>query len=126
LRELSEERGLSWTAIAKLLGVTVQTLRNWRRGDEVSGENRGKLAELAAYLDLLWSQSGIEDPAGWMEVPILRGIPLTPIDAYARGFLPLLLEYSCNRVTAEAILNAVEPQWREKYEQSNWEVFEAG
>ena len=123
---LADERGLSWTAISKLLGLTVQTLRNWRRGEAISGENRSKLAGLVAYLDVLWSRARIEDPSSWLEVPILAGVPLTPVDAYAHGILGELFEFACNRLSPDQVLDRIDPNWRKKYEQSGWEVFEAG
>lgn len=125
LEELGDQQGLSWRAVAKLLGVTVQSIRKWRMGDAISGENRERLACLAAYLEMLNWQAGIQDPASWLETPIVSGVPLTPIDAYARGELPLLLEYSCDRVSGEALLSAVDPEWRRSYQESRWEVFEA-
>ena len=125
LEELADDRGLSWTAIAKMIGVSVQALRKWRQGDSISGENRSKLAGLAAFMDMLELQASIGDPAGWLEVPISSGIPVRPVDSYGETTLPLLLEFACNRLSPNTLLDALDPQWRTKYEQSRWEVFEA-
>ena len=45
LEELSTGRGLGWSDIARLVGVTVQAVNKWRRREPATGQNR--LAVLA-------------------------------------------------------------------------------
>ena len=53
LEELSIDRGLGWSEIARLCEVSVSAVRKWRAGESISPERRRALARLAAFLDLL-------------------------------------------------------------------------
>ena len=123
LRELSAGRGLSWTDIARLVGVSSSAIRKWRAAEEPSGTNRLALARLAAFLDLL-EEFSIEDPAGWMAVPIAEGFTLLPLDLYIGGRPDLLLEYVGQRRSTVDVLHLFDPAWREHY-QSDYQVVHA-
>lgn len=123
LNELAVERGMAWSDIARLVGVTVAAVRKWRRAEGgASAESRAELARLAAFLDLL-SESAIEDPAQWMEMrlPLPDGYVHTPMDLYRRAAYIPLLDYASQRRTAAQVLDEVDPDWRDK--RSDFEVY---
>jgi transcriptional regulator with XRE-family HTH domain len=124
LAELSAERGMAWSDIARLAGVSVSALRKWRTSGSASAEHRLALAQLAAFLDLL-SEYPIEDPAQWMEVrlPLPPGYVVTPIDIYLRGAIAALLEYASARMTAEQMLDKTDQGWRDR--RSDFESYDA-
>ncbi len=124
LRELSSQRGLGWSDIARLVGVSVQALRKWRRGEPVTGEHRLAVARLAAFLDLLEDEL-IDDPAGWLEMPLVAGYLPRYLDLYRAGRIDLLFELAGLRVTPEQALDELAPDWRQRLRLES-EVFEAG
>jgi transcriptional regulator with XRE-family HTH domain len=117
-------RGFAWNAVARLVGVSVPALRKWRQGETASGENRRKLAELAALCDLLEDEYHVEDVASWMEVPISSEAPVRPLELYERGRTELLLDWAAHRVDPYSLLDEAFPGWHERY-RSEFEVFRA-
>jgi DNA-binding transcriptional regulator YiaG len=125
LDQLSLDGGMSWNDMARSVGVSAQTVRNWRKGEPATGENRLALARLAAFIDLL-SELGIGDPAVWLEVPIVSGYSVRGLDLYAAGKIDLLLEWANMRFeTPERLLDLFDPKWRETYGTAH-ETFRAG
>lgn len=125
LEELTEERGMSWSDIARMVGVSVSAVRKWRTGGQASPEKRRELAELAAFLDVL-EESSVEDPARWLEVPFYlpAGYTIRPLELYIMGHRSELLDIACGRRDAENVLDVVYPVWREE-RRSTLEVFTA-
>ncbi|MGW6505107.1 helix-turn-helix domain-containing protein [Nonomuraea angiospora] len=125
LEELTEDRGMSWSDVARLVGVSVSAVRKWRTGGQASPEKRKELAELAAFLDVL-EESSVEDPARWLEVPFYlpAGYTVRPVELYIRGHRTELLDVACGRRDAEDVLDAAYPSWRET-RRSSLEVFTA-
>ena len=123
LDELSTERGMAWRDVARVAGVSRSAVRKWRAGDTPSPESRTRLALAAAFLDLL-EQFPIEDPVGWLEVPILPGYSATAFDVFEAGHLDLLLDYAGQPVTAIEVLDVLDTSWRERFS-STFEVFTA-
>jgi transcriptional regulator with XRE-family HTH domain len=124
LTELSDERGLGWSDIARLIGVSVQTLRNWRKGDPATGENRLAVARLAAFLDLLEDSAHVHDPASWLEIPVVEGYRPRYLDLYRAGRPELLFDIAGLRISPEQALDDLDPSWRESTRLVN-EVFRA-
>lgn len=124
LKELAIERGMAWTDIARLIGVSIGAVRKWRTDGSASPDNRLGLARLAAFLDLL-AECAVEDPAQWMEMrlPLPPGFAITPMDLYRRGGLTALLDYASQRRTAEQVLEEADPRWRDA--RSDFEVYDA-
>lgn len=118
------ELGFAWRDIARLLGVSVQAIQKWRRGEGVTGNNRQKIASLLAACDLIADHYGTEEVASWFEMPLAQGAPVTPLDLWAAGQHELVFDFASNQVDAEAILSAADPGWRERYH-SDFEVFRA-
>lgn len=124
LEELSE-LGFAWRDVGRLVGVTVQAIQKWRRGAGLSGESRHRIASVLAASDLVAKHYGIQEVASWFEMPLLRGVPVTPIDLWDARRPDLIFEYASGHTDPEQILTTWDPDWRERY-RSDFEVFRAG
>lgn len=124
LRELTEVRGMAWADIARIAQVSVSAVKKWRAGGAATPERRAVLARLAAFLDLL-AEFAIDEPAQWLEVPMITPrFTVTPLDVYLRGGDTLLLDWAGNWLTTEQVLDRFDSNWREHYH-SEFEVFTA-
>jgi transcriptional regulator with XRE-family HTH domain len=125
LKELAVHRGMAWSEIARLVGVSVSAVRKWRTGGDATPEKRRFLAQLAAFLDLL-EESSVEDPAQWLEMDLaLPGdYAVRAVELYASGHMIALLEIAGQRRDPAHVLDEIEPQWRET-RRSDIEVFTA-
>jgi transcriptional regulator with XRE-family HTH domain len=123
LAEVARQRGMSWSDLAEMVGVSVQAVRKWRRGEPAAGEHRLALARLAAFIELL-SEMSIDDPVGWMEVPLKPGFGVRGLDLYAAGRIDLLLEWAEMRIDVDRLLDSFALGWRETYK-LEYETFEA-
>ena len=110
LSHLAMEYGMSWSGIAQAIGVSVQVIRKWRLGGSMSTKNRVALAKIIATLDILEKQ--IEDPAGWLEIPVLEGYSLRHLDLLARKDYQILLDLATNFITPGDVLQSINPNWR--------------
>ncbi len=124
LQELSINRGMAWRDIARLADVSVSAVRKWRQDGAATPEKRLALARLAAFLDLLEGFM-IEDPAGWLELPVVDGYTVRNMDLYEAGRPDLLLDVVGFRQRETSALDLFNPDWRTRY-RSDFEVFEAG
>lgn len=124
LDELAYQRGMAWTDIAEVAGVSVSAVRKWRKGGDASPDNRGRLAKFAALLDALGERGLIEDPANWMEMdlPLSPGYYVRPLDLYLKGQVVALLDIAERRRAVEHVLDDIQPGWRDN--RSKFEVFE--
>jgi len=116
--------GFAWRDVAKLVGVSVPAVQKWRRGEGATGENRARMAGILAACDLIAEHYLVEDLAAWFEVPLVVGVPVTPLDLYAAERLDLVFEHAMGDVDPERVLAAFDPDWREHY-RSEFEVFRA-
>ncbi len=121
LLEQLSDMGFAWRDIARMVGVSVPALRRWRAGDLPSGEHRRGIAQLLAFAETIRDEHMIFEPASWMEIPISRQAPTTPIDLYAAGHLDAAFDLASEHLTPEGVLDQTEPGWRDKY-RSDWEV----
>ncbi len=124
LDALSTDRGLGWSDIARLVGVSVQAVRKWRRGETVTGENRLAVARLVALLDMLSSEIPVQDPAGWLEIPVVEGYALRHLDLYRLGRADLLFDLAHIRISSEQAMTDLNSDWRSLYAVEH-EVYEA-
>lgn len=115
LQELASERGMGWSDIAEIVGVSVSAVRKWRQGGVASPESRSKLARIAALLDVLEEKGVIEDPAGWMEMDFSldAGYFIRPLDLYLEGHVTELIELAEQRQSTAQVLDKVRPNWRQ-------------
>jgi hypothetical protein len=116
--------GFEWREIARMLGVSVPALRRWRQGEPPTGEHRRDIAQLVAFTRILAEDHMVADIASWMEVPISTDAPVTAIDLYVGGHALSILELASEHAAPDAILDRVEPGWRERF-RSDFEVFVA-
>jgi hypothetical protein len=124
LQELAD-LGFAWRDVARLVGVSVPAVQKWRRGDGITGVNRLEVASLVAAFDLVAEHYGVQKVASWFEVPLLVGVPVTPIVLWAGGRPDLVFDYASGHTPdPEQILTSWDPQWRERY-RSGFEVFRA-
>lgn len=124
LEELSD-LGFSWREIARVSGVSVPAVRKWRRGEPATGENRKRVAMVAALCEVARDQYLIDDVASWMEAPIHPNVQVTVLDLVAEDRFDLALQLASERGTdPERALDQFDPQWRERYT-SDVEVFTA-
>jgi transcriptional regulator with XRE-family HTH domain len=122
LEELTVERGMGWTDIAEVLGVSVSAIRKWRKGGDASPESRLNLARIAALLDVLEEHGLVQDPASWMEIdlPLDPGFFIRPWDLYLEGHITELIDLAQQRMTVTQVLDQVRPNWRDS--RSDFEV----
>ncbi|MFC6239680.1 hypothetical protein [Longivirga aurantiaca] len=116
--------GFSWRDIARMVRVSVPSVQKWRRGGKVTGDNRRMLANLVAACDLITEDYLVSEVASWFEMPLVTGIPVTPVDLYAQEQYQLLFDYAGNHTDTETVLNQLNPDWRQQYS-SDFEVFAA-
>lgn len=122
LEELSD-LGFSWRDIARASQVSVSALRKWRLGAPATGENRRRVATMAAFCDIAREECLIREVASWLETRIHLDAPITPMDLIANDRWDLVLRLASNHgQDPELVLDELEPGWREHYE-SSVEVF---
>lgn len=123
LEELAGERGMGWSDIAEVVGVSISAVRKWRKGGDASPESRSRLARIAALLDVLEEKGLVQDPAAWMEMDLTldSGYFIRPLDLYLEGHVIELIDLAEQRQTTAQILDRVRPNWRA--DRSDFEVF---
>lgn len=123
LEELAVQRGMGWSDIAEVVGVSVSAVRKWRNGGVARPESRLKLARIAALLDVLEAKGIIEDPAAWMEMnfTLEPGDFIRPLDLFLEGHVNELIELAEQRQTTAQVLDQVRPNWRQS--RSDFEVY---
>lgn len=123
LEELAGERGMGWSDIAEVVGVSISAIRKWRKGGDASPENRLSLARIAALLDVLEEKGLVQDPAAWMEMdlPLEPGYYIRPLDLYLDGHALALVDLAEQRQTVAQVLDQLRPNWRAN--RSDFEVF---
>lgn len=125
LAELSQDQGVMWSDIAAALRISVPALRKWRKNTSgTTPENHRKLAQLTAFYAVL--DKLVASPARWMLMPIVEGHNVTPADVYSPEHAERLLDLAAGNVgtTAEGVLDAIAPGWRDTW-RSDYEIFEA-
>ena len=125
LLDALSDLGLSWREIARVSGVSIPAVRKWRNGEQATGENRRRVAMLAALCQLAQDEYLIDDVAGWLEVPLHLDVPLTVLDLVVEDRFDLALQLASERdADPERVLDQFDPEWRERYS-SAVEVFTA-
>ncbi|WP_369044497.1 hypothetical protein [Streptomyces sp. Midd1] len=81
LQTLSTGFGMSWSDMSRLLRISVPALRKWRNAGGASHENRQRLAELTAFVEIV-RELGVTDPVYWLNAPLQEGYTVTPLDLY--------------------------------------------
>ena len=123
LEELSTDRGLGWSEIARLCGVSVSAVRKWRAGESISSDSRRSLARLASFLDLLQEVGPVGEPAGWLNMRLSDQSTVTAADLYIAGHTQDLLEHAQGHLEVEQLLDRCAPDWRTS-SRSEWKIVE--
>jgi transcriptional regulator with XRE-family HTH domain len=123
LEELTAVRGMGWSDIAELAGVSISAIRKWRKGGDASPDSRTRLARIAALLDVLEEKGLVQDPATWMDMdlPLGPGYFIRPLDLYLDGHVTALIDLAEQRRTMTQVLDEVRPDWRSS--RSDFKVF---
>lgn len=124
LDELSTDRGLSWSDIARLCRVSVSAVRKWRAGETPTPERRRELARLAAFVDLLDEIAPVADPANWMLMRLVESHTTTAADLYLDGRSNDLLEHAQGHLGVRELLDRWNPSWRDD-NRSTWQIVTA-
>jgi hypothetical protein len=114
LHELSNERGMTWVDMSRMLHVSVPALRKWRKAGGVSTENQDRLAGLVAFLQVLY-EVGVRDPAQWITQPLVDGYTVTVLDLYSPEISPEFIELGAGDATVVMLLDRVAPEWRDAH-----------
>ncbi len=124
LDELADA-GLAWRQIAMLVGVSVPAIRKWRQGGTVTGPNRLRLAHVVALLRWISNENLIDDPASWLEMPLVAGVSVSRFDLLVDGREDLVVSSLIGKETPpESLLDRYDPAWRTRFD-SDFEVFTA-
>jgi transcriptional regulator with XRE-family HTH domain len=115
LRQLATDYGMSWAAIARMVGVTSAAIRKWRRGESVSPDARESLAGLLAFLQHASSCQPISDIGSWLEMRVVPTATLTPIDLYTAGAGALLLDWLAEYISVDEMLGHFDADWQTNY-----------
>ena len=107
-----------------MVGVSVPAMQKWRRGEKASGDSRQKGASLLAACDLIRDHYMVEDIAAWVEMPLVKRVPITPIDLYADDRADLVFAFASGQEDPEALMSQFDPDWRDRY-QSDFETYVA-
>lgn len=124
LLEQLAAQGFAWRDIARLVRVSVPAVRRWRQEESPTGEHLGRIARLVAFVDMLRGDHLVVDPVGWLEVPLVLGIPVTAVDLLVDERYEDVFDLAALHRTAEEILDIRQPDWRDRY-RSDFEVFQA-
>lgn len=123
LEELATDRGLGWSEIAQLCGVSVSAVRKWRAGESISSDHRRALARLAAFLELLEEVGPIAEPAGWLHMRLLEQHTVRAADLYIEGRADDLLEHAQGHLDIDNMLDQWNPDWRTATS-SEWKILD--
>ncbi len=104
LGELTDVRGLGWSELARLVGVSVPAVRKWRNGGDVTPPRMLALSRLAAFLELL-AVEGVQDPAAWLSLPLDDPADgTTKSEIFTAGHAPALLLYAKQELSQKELL----------------------
>jgi hypothetical protein len=113
--------GFSPKMIATLLDVTVAEVWRWRSSAVSSSAHEDLVAELLGFCDMMQDRFGIEDPAAWFEKRLTEVCVIDMQEVYGNRHVDLVLDFASGRKSAEGVLDAYEPSWRD-IPPSMWEV----
>ncbi len=121
LEELAVDRGLGWTDIARLCGVSISAVRKWRSGGALAPERLRSLSKLAAFLDLVSGVGPTGDPVGWLMMPLVEQHTVTAADLYRAGLEEDILEHVQGHLSVDELLDRWSSSWRTDT-RSDWMV----
>jgi hypothetical protein len=115
LGRLSEHHAFAWAVLAQVARVSPTAVRKWRRGESISPVFHQRLAELAAFSELLQRLAPtIPEVSYWLEMPVVGHADVSRLDIYLDGHQTKLLDLATGRRSGEALLDEVAPAWRDQ------------
>jgi hypothetical protein len=115
LEVLAGDFGMSWTAISKLVGVSIPAVRKWRGHGSISPAHAADIAQLAGLCEFLES-TGVADPARWLDTRVWPDVPIRRADLVASNRLDLISAYASGRIASGSeLLDQFDPGWRREY-----------
>lgn len=124
LDELAINRGMTWSSIARLCGVSLSAVRKWRYGDDPSSDSRHAVARLIAFIGIL-AEMPVSEPAAWLAMPMVSNYTITAEDLYVAGLADQLLDLASGQTELNEVLNSYDENWRTRY-RSDYKVIKAG
>lgn len=113
--------GFSMRMIANLLRVNLTEVMRWRSTAIARKEEEKRMDELLAFCDMLETRYLVSAPATWFERWLVNECVIDMQEVYYNGHMDLVLNFAAKRITAEEVLDAYDPKWRE-VPPSMWEV----
>jgi len=119
------DSGFSWRDIARILDVSVAAVQKWRgRSGKMTVKNQAKLRYFVAGYNMVASHKVGVDTASWLDIPIVPGVPITPMDLWSFDNPVLFFENAlAEDVEPERILDEYDIDWRPKYRDDGFETF---
>jgi hypothetical protein len=111
---LTESLGLGQLTTARAVDVSPTAIRKWRRGDSPRPERRAQLAQFAALCDVL-TESGVHDPASWLDIPVSAESTVTKLDLFVAGRGDLVLLLASGLSEPQETLDLFVPDWRDRF-----------
>ena len=112
LHEITAGFGVPWAYLAPMVGVSIPALRRWRLGGGATPENRARVMAVLDLLTALREHAGVQSPVDWLVAPMVDGFTVSPRDLYSDQGAVHLLDFATGGVSAEAVLDLLEPGWR--------------
>ena len=112
LHRLTVEFGMSWSGIASVTGISVQSLRTLRLRSSISNQDKLALARVVATLNIL-GEAKIDDPASWLELPILDGYSPRRLDLLSGKQYRHLLDLAYSSRDPQEILYSI--KWEKEF-----------
>lgn len=113
--------GFSMRMIANLLKVNLTEVMRWRSTAIARPDEQKRVNELLALCDMLQAKFCIPQPAAWFEMWLVPSCVIDMQEVYCNDHMDLVLNFAARRITAEDVLDAYDPQWRD-VPPSMWEV----
>lgn len=123
LRRLYEVYGFGVHDTAELMGARVPDLRGFNYGRKpMPAAVQRELLDLRAFADALAEY--VDEPATWLNRPLIGGFNVRPADLYRVVYPGTLLDLAAGSAEPIQVLDQVDPGWRETW-RSHYEVFTA-
>lgn len=114
LAELTDRWGFGLTELAAHTGVSVAQVRRWARKQDHIPAAAADLLVALAELMLQLHGAGVDEPAGLLAGPVIRGYHCVGWDLYHRSGARPLLRLAGGE-PPERVLDDTAPRWRSIY-----------
>lgn len=115
------DRGFSKGMVADLLQVGATEVMRWQSTGVCLPDEKKRASRLLALCEMLEDKFGVASAAAWFERWLVRSCIINMQEVYRSGHTDLVLGFASGRLSAEQVLDAYDPAWRE-VPPSMWEV----